>query len=248
MICRPWSDRWPDLDGSRDLASVAATYRDWAVSAALPFWAADGWNAATGLFHERMLISGEPDQGCPLRTRVQARQIYVYAHAAMLGWWHDRNALALSVFDRLCETAAQPGRPGFCHLMTSEAVPLDERRDTYDHAFLVLAFSWLWRATGEARVKTQLERLLAEIDTLFAMPDGSVREDGQDTLPRRQNPHMHLFEAMLACHATDAMPDGLARADRLLSVIRAHFFDESKGLIGEFFDEHLWLLPGMKAT
>ncbi|MGL5363729.1 MAG: AGE family epimerase/isomerase, partial [Bosea sp. (in: a-proteobacteria)] len=175
-----------DAPANGDLANVAATLRHWVVNSALPLWATTGFNQKTGLFYERLLMSGEPDADAILRTRVQARQIYVYAHAAKLGWWDDGHRLALAVFDRLCETAAQPGARGFCHLMSPMGKPLDNRRDSYDHAFLLLAFSWLWHVTAEARVKEQLDKLLQDIDSLFLLPDGSVREDDLNSLPRRQ--------------------------------------------------------------
>jgi mannose/cellobiose epimerase-like protein (N-acyl-D-glucosamine 2-epimerase family) len=229
------------------LVQAASRFRDWTIREALPLWASAGRDARTGAFHERLLLDGAPDLAAPRRTRVQARQIYVYAHADLLGWFPGGAALALAAFDRLVSDAGQPGKPGLAHLLNPDRSIGDDRRDAYDHAFFLLAFGWLWKATGEAgakaRVKARLDQTLADVDALFGMPDGTLREDDRDSAPRRQNPHMHMFEALLALHRLGAAPDALARADRILDRSLAHFIDAGTGLIGEFFDADLRLLP-----
>ncbi len=226
------------------LSEISQGLQAWAVTQALPFWATWGRDAKAGHFHETLMPDGSPDLGANQRIRVQARQIYVYAHAFHLGW-HDEGAnLSLQAFDRLMQIGRSPGQQGFHHLLTAAHQPLDTRRDSYDHAFMVLAFAWCWRVTGEARVRTALEETLAFIDMKLSLPDGSLREDDQETLPRRQNPHMHMFEAMLAVHETGARDDGLQRADRMLDVVLRHCLDARTGLLGEFFDEDFRLVSG----
>lgn len=226
--------------GEGDLAAVAAGLRAWLVDDALPFWATRGRDAKRKHFHESLFTDGAPDLEAPQRSRVQARQIYVFAHAHRLGWCADGAAIAIDAFDRLMQTSLKPGRQGgFHHVLSGRHEPLDTRSDSYDHAFMVLAFAWCWRATGEARVREALEETLAYVDAALTLPDGSLREDDRGTLPRRQNPHMHMFEAMLAVSETGARADGVMRADRLLGVVLAHFLDARSGLLGEFFEADL---------
>ena len=241
----------PDNDAlpmDAELTTVAARLRSWVIDDALPFWATQGRDDATGHFHETLFPDGMPDLDAPQRMRVQARQIYVYSHAHHLGWCADGAAIALKAFDRLMQTGRWPDTSvstgGFHHVLSGSFEPLDTRRDSYDHAFMVLAFAWCWRVTGEARVRDALEETLAFIDAALTLPDGSLREDDRNTLPRRQNPHMHMFEAMLALTETGARADGLARADRLLDVVLTHCLDVRSGLLGEFFDADFRLASG----
>ncbi len=241
----PDNDVHPTGDG---LQAVAGRLRSWAINDALPFWATRGRDAGAGHFHETLFPDGTPDLAAPQRVRVQARQIYVYAHAHHLGWCADGAGIALEAFDRLMQTGRRPGglirTGGFHHMLSGSHEPLDIRRDSYDHAFMLLAFAWCWRVTGEKRVREALEDTLAFIDAVLTLPDGSLREDDLNTLPRRQNPHMHMFEAMLALTETGARADGLERADRLLGVVLAHCLDARSGLLAEFFEADFSLAAG----
>ena len=59
--------------------------RDWLFGQALPLWAQAGIDAE-GRFFEKLDFDARPIIGRPRRTRVQARQVYVFAEAAALGW------------------------------------------------------------------------------------------------------------------------------------------------------------------
>jgi mannose/cellobiose epimerase-like protein (N-acyl-D-glucosamine 2-epimerase family) len=239
---RTWANRFSHISSDETLESFGPELKLWAIEAAFPLWAKAGRDDATGGFFERLNLDGSPDRDAILRTRVQARQIYVYAHASVLGWYPGGAEVALDAYDYLVEHATESGERGFCHLLTPRGEPLDRVRDCYDHAFFLLAFAWCWKATGATRVLDRLKKTLDDIDAMFLLPDGSFREDNRNTVPRRQNPHMHLFEAMLALHETGAVPDALDRADRLLKVVFRHCLDTETGLLGEFFDADFQLM------
>jgi mannose/cellobiose epimerase-like protein (N-acyl-D-glucosamine 2-epimerase family) len=63
-----------------------------------------------------------------------------------------------------------------------------------------------------------------------------ITEPATDKLPRRQNPHMHLLEAVLAMHAATGDVVWLDRANRLITLFTEVFFDEKTGSVAEFFD------------
>jgi mannose/cellobiose epimerase-like protein (N-acyl-D-glucosamine 2-epimerase family) len=224
---------------------IVAALRQWLITEALPLWAGPARDPASGAPFECLMPDGSPDRQAVIRSRVPARQIYVYAHAAVLGWRPAGAEEALGMFDWLMARAHAPdGDPGFVHRLRPDGGVVDARRDAYDHAFMVLAFAWLARATGEARVYEALEGTLAFIDAALTLPDGSLREDLDDTLPRRQNPHMHMFEAMMGLHQALGRKDALKRAGALLALIRRHFISEPDGMLGEFFDAKLDLMDG----
>lgn len=215
---------------------VAGALRDWATSIALPFWSSTGRDARTGGFHERLAPDGTPDAGAPRRVLVQARQIYVLSHAAALGWFPEGARLALDAFGALVDRYHAPdGGPGFVHSCRPESGVENPRRDTYDHAFILLATAWLAHATRDAQVRNFIDSTLVFLDEHLAASDGTFHEGLPPTEPRRQNPHMHLFEAMLALHETVRHPEALSRAARLRDLLSRRFIDPGSGTLTEFF-------------
>jgi mannose-6-phosphate isomerase len=211
----------------------------------LPYWGTVGYDTAAGLFQERLFPDGRPDVGAVRRVRVQARQIYVYAHAAVIGWYPEGAALALGAYDRLVEVAHEPdGRRGFVHSVTPEGQVVSPLRDAYDHAFLVLAFAWLLRATGEARIRVILDAVLGFVDAEMTAPDGSLLEGVPPSLPRRQNPQMHWYEAMLALMEAGVF-DAAERAMRHRKLFETRLYDAATGSLGEYFTDNWAPAPGL---
>ena len=210
----------------------------WMIEDVLPFWAHEGLNQKTGLFHERLRLDAKPDLAATLRIRVQFRQIYVYSHAFCLGWFDGGAALAFDVLQRLVETSyRQGGGGGFVHTLHPNGSVADARRDSYDHAFAVLALAWLFRATQDGGVRSLLDEVMAFVDEHLTHADGTLLEGKPHSLPRRQNPQMHWFEAMLALHECTGRPDALARAARMRRLFETRLFDRETGNVFEYFDD-----------
>lgn len=223
-------------DKGTAMPSPRSTLARWLCNEALPLWATIGRDTLSGGVHERLRWDGTADIGVPKRVRVQARQIYCYAHAADLGWF-DGLGLAGDVLDWLVDKAhAIDGRPGFVHLLEADGSVANPLRDTYDHAFVLLALGWYAKASGDTQVHGLIGQVLAFLDEAMLAPDGSYREGVPPSLPRRQNPHMHLFEAMLALHETIAYPGALERARRLHAMLEARFLQPAP-MLREFFDD-----------
>jgi mannose-6-phosphate isomerase len=55
--------------------------------------------------------------------------------------------------------------------------------------------------------------------------------------PRRQNPHMHLLEALLSFYETTGDALHLERAGDLAQLFRSRLFDDEHGALPEFYDE-----------
>lgn len=223
-----------------DLKTAAAAAEAWLVRDALPLWSRAGV-ADDGGFHEQLGFDGRPDAAAPRRMRVQARQIHVFAEAGLRGWLKDGAALALSGFDAMMARYWAPdGRPGFAHLAAPDGALLDDMRDAYDHAFGLFAMAWLYRATGEARVREAARRTVAFLDEALAEPvHGGFLESLPPKPPRRSNPHMHLLEAWLAWNEADPSPDFRVRAEAVTALFRDRFFDPASGTLGEYFT-HDW--------
>ena len=214
-----------------------AAYADWMRDEALPFWltrAAD----ADGLFHETLALDGTPMPDTERRLRTGMRQVYVFAHAAQLGLADRARSLDLAerMMARLRARAWAPdGRPGWVARFGRDGAVTDDRRDLYDHAFALHALAALYLATGHADHAGSIDATLDVVDRVLAAPHGGWAESDRHELPRRQNPHMHLFEASLALFEATGEARHLARAGDILELFRDRLFDGATGLLGEFF-------------
>ncbi|HEY3893328.1 MAG TPA: AGE family epimerase/isomerase, partial [Bradyrhizobium sp.] len=103
----------------------------------------------------------------------------------------------------------------------------------------------------------------AFLDRQLRSPHGGFLEGSPASMPRRQNPQMHLFEAMIA--AFDATHDAAFqhRAGEFFALFLANLYDKPKQVLGEYFEadwsriepvsvepghqaEWVWLLKGFE--
>jgi mannose/cellobiose epimerase-like protein (N-acyl-D-glucosamine 2-epimerase family) len=226
--------------------AAASRIRAWLVDKALPLWAGAGVDPRGG-FAEALDLAGEPLVTAPKRVRVQARQIYVYSHAALLGLWPDGARLARAGWDFVRRHAWLEGG-GVAHLLGPDGFILDRKRDTYDQAFMLLALGWLCRAAPDPALMSALYELADSIERNLRHPIEGYREDDAGGLPRRQNPHMHLFEAFLSAHAATGDPRFLERAGDIYGLFQRRFFDADRSALIEHFTDDLVPVPGDMGT
>lgn len=129
------------------------------------------------------------------------------------------------------------GRPGFVHLLAPDGTVMNSLRDSYDHAFVLLALATVYQLTGDAQVKAESEEILAFLDTCLRSPNGGFLEAQPSTLPRRQNPHMHLFEAMIELFDATHELSYQHRAGEIFSLFVSNFYDARWQVLGEYFEE-----------
>jgi mannose/cellobiose epimerase-like protein (N-acyl-D-glucosamine 2-epimerase family) len=183
------------------LSTAQNRVRDWLFRQALPLWADAGIDAE-GRFFEKLDFDGRPITGRPRRTRVQARQVYVFAEAVSLGW--------------------------------GEGV-----------AFVLFALAAAHRVLKDERARPLALSTLAAIEARMADPvHGGWQEALPPVLPRRQNPHMHMLEALLAWQAVAPDPAFEAAARRVLDLFDRCFFDREHLMLGEFYDRDWTVRPG----
>ncbi len=135
----------------------------------------------------------------PLRTTlVTARLTYVFGHAHLLDPQSGALAAARHGFAFLRDACREGGRGRFLHSVREDGSPVDSRTDLYDLAFVLFAMAWYYRATQDEAALAIADEVIGFIESEMAHPLGGFAEDTLGTLPRRQNPHMHLLEAFHA--------------------------------------------------
>jgi mannose-6-phosphate isomerase len=223
------------------LEDAAIAFNNWCIHAALPYWAVKGLDPMGG-FYERLLMDGSPDRSATRRVRVTARQTYVYAHAGYLGWYDRARDVSDHGMTLLTERCLQNGRvngaevPVACaHLTDDSGQVSDASIDLYDQAFLLLACAWRIRAFNDQTSLQLAENTVAWLDQVLASPHGGWLEGAPDKLPRRQNPHMHLFEAFMALFRATGDEAFLQKADQVYALFTDHFFDADSRLVREFY-------------
>lgn len=208
------------------------------IESALPLWAGEGWDGVRGGFVDRLHSDGTADREAPRRLLVQARQIYCYAKAAQLGWYPAGRDLALKGFEYMLAKAKSPdGKPGFVTSLAADGGVISAKRDAYDHAFVLFALATLYQLDRDSQVQAEIASVLEFLDRDLKSEHGGYREAIPTTLPRRQNPHMHLFEAMIALF--DATHDAVFqnRAGEMFSLFVTHFYDPKAQTLGEYFED-----------
>lgn len=223
---------------AEEAADIVARLKRRMIEDAIPLWSTAGWDDATGGFIDRLHRDGSADTAAPRRVFVQARQIWCYAKAAQMGWYPEGRAIALKGLEHLLAKAKAPdGRPGYVHRLTPDGAVLDARRDAYDHAFILFALATVYALDKDAQVRAEIDALLAFLDGHLRSPHGGVHESLPVSLPRRQNPHMHLFEAMIACFDATHDLSFQNRAGEFFALFLANLYDKRKCVLGEYFEE-----------
>ena len=220
-------------------------FHDWLYQRTLPIWQQHGVDREAGGFHERLGPDCRPITSDGKRLVVQARQIYVFSHAAICGHLDGALADANHGFEFLM--AHYRSESGWRHSVQRDGSPLDSRRVFYDQAFVIFSMAWLFKASGNRAALENAQETLEFLDTMLVDKVSGGYGEGLDfndlklQPPRRQNPHMHLLEALLALH--DATGDGgyLTRAAALISLAQDRFIVD--GCLREYFTENLRPMP-----
>ena len=225
-------------DMTQQLIAAARRMETWIRDQALPLWQKVGFDPEFGANYERLLPDGQPDLEAKTRVRVQARQAFFYAAAFHRGWCPEGQKLATGLLNFVHQHAAHPtAGGGYTHLLDKHFTVIDTKQDLYDHAFFLLANAWCYRAFGDEAALREAEKLVTHFDTAFVADYGGWIEGDYAYACRRQNPHMHLFEAFLALYDATGEAKWLARVGELFALFQSRFFDPQQQVLLEFFND-----------
>jgi len=212
-------------------------WKGWLISKALPLWSNLGFNAEKSLYYERLTWQGKPAEINALRVMVQARQIATYLRACLDGFYDasEQALRCLENVERLYYRA--DGNAGWIFSVTQDGKPADCKRDLYAYAFILFAYGWSIRLTGDERYKRIARNTAEEIETIFSSDNGGYI----DAAPavgngRSQNPHMHLLEAYLVLAEVTGDSFYIEKAKDIVRLARQSLIEKQHGLLLEFFD------------
>lgn len=216
----------------------------WLFDACFPLWA-QTWDPDSGLFAETLGLDYAQTDAPITRVRVQARQVYVFAEAMRLGW--DKAAAQERVeagIATLCGPARRPDGLIGRSLSLSTGKLADDTADLYDTAFALMAFANAAMVLPDPGPALKGARAVLEAMDLHLRDaqNGGYFEALPAPDMRLQNPHMHLFEALLCLHKID--PDGGhdKRCSEILSLFLHRFTAGEGRLLGEIFQPD-WAEP-----
>jgi mannose/cellobiose epimerase-like protein (N-acyl-D-glucosamine 2-epimerase family) len=213
---------------------IAQVSTRWLEDHAWPLWLAHGVDWKRRGFHEHLDLFSLQCHAEFRRLRVAARQTYVFSKAAGCGVPGAREAVVLGL--DFLRGPARLAEGGFAWRFDLDNKPIDRTRDLYDHAFVLLAFAAAAPVVGAESLRPDALAVVDYICRNFAHAAGGYEESIPPAMPRRQNPHMHLLEALLAAH--DAFGDEVffARAEELVLIFLTRFFQTREGALPEYFD------------
>jgi mannose/cellobiose epimerase-like protein (N-acyl-D-glucosamine 2-epimerase family) len=209
--------------------------RAFLVDEALPFWSSQGIYP-NGCFVEHIDLSGKPVDPGFTRVRVQARQIYVFSHAQVIGLFHrpDLGARAVDFFIRSAWLG--PDR-GWAKLIRRDGTLIDGSSDLYDISFALFALAWRYRVATEPHLLEIAHATLDYLDRRMKHPQRGYDNDAARSLPRKQNPHMHLTEAMLAWFEASGEGRFLTVAGTLVDLVDHRLSDPVTGALVELYNQ-----------
>jgi len=225
-------------ESEQALETRASRALAWLFEDALPVWATHGLNPRGG-WRDRL----DDDYGpvdAPMRMRVQARQVYVFAEAGRLGWtgaWRERVAHGLDfMLDRATRTDGLAAQT----FGAEDGRVRDPGPALYDQAFALFAYAAAYGAVGDARARTAAHRLMDALDKQ-AHPLGGFREFDGPLM--KANPQMHLLEAALQWTAVDDDPRWLALARAQAALCAERLVDPADDALHEVFTSDWRRLP-----
>lgn len=125
--------------------------------------------------------------------------------------------------------------------------PASRQRRTYDQSFALLALVTLQKAAPDAVTDAQIESCISYVENILTDPvtgalwedDDMARDGAKPGDLRAQNPHMHMFEAVMQAYEMTGNSIWLKRAKTYMDLGARYFIDPNTGAICEFIGHDL---------
>lgn len=220
------------------ISSIVQSANNWLLNSALPIWIDKGIDWSRGGFFEELDLRDFSCAADYKRVRVLARQIYVFSVACDYGVSNARKAVAQGLEFLINKHRLPEG--GFASRVTLQGDIIEAPLDLYDLSFCLFALAHGYKLLGDGRLKEEALYLTQFILDRFRHSAGGFKESLLDTNPRRQNPHMHLFEALIEWQLLSDNPLFYQISNEIITLFFDKFYCSDIGALIEYFDDNLF--------
>lgn len=213
--------------------------KQWLTQDVFPLWSHQGIDQRTGGFVESLSFEGQA-MDVPRRAMVQSRQIYSFLTGAKLGCCSETVArVAVEQGTHyLMENFSLPSG-AFIYSINPDGSPKGTTPDLYTQAFALFGLAQAYRQSPQEKYKTRAQALVAYLYRERHVATGGFTEiNDQGEKLYRSNPHMHLFEGVIAWMQVDSDPVWKKMGAEIVSLCLNKFIDSESQVLGEYFDEH----------
>lgn len=220
------------------MTTSAVRARNWLSSYAVPLWLDRGFDKRRGYFHEALNPDLTPVTG-PVRTMVQARQIYSFRTALDLDLCPMETAAhAITEGARFIMDQCRNDDGSYALFVTPGLGISTARPELYTQAFVLFGLANAYALSPMPEYRRRALELLRHLVDHRRGPHGGFTElSADDRVIYRSNPLMHLFEAVLYWMEIDANDAEWIRVGEELCALAVNrLIDAETGLMPENFD------------
>ena len=208
-----------------------ARCQHWLTQHALPRWQ-KAQSSQNGIFAEGLLSDGQEFSDDLFRFRVQPRQVYVFAHATELELIDGRTQV-LAAIEQGFKHFGSPSS-GYRFALCESNDSKSEAINLYEQAFALLGFAWHYKLAADEHSLHSMEAIYQRISAyLWDTAKGGFFLTEGNAVNKGQNPHMHLFEALMVSYEHTDNPIWLERATKIYQLFQTHFMQNDH--LTEFF-------------
>mgnify|MGYP006444301561 CR=1 FL=1 len=203
----------------------------------VPKWQEAFQDKEHGGYHERLGHNFKPIDTGHKRLVTQTRQLAVYAHASTYPSGKYYKDTLRENFEFFISRYQLNHEGCWRFSITTDGKPKDNSLDLYGHAFVIFTMCHIHKALGDQTSKDLALATLKVIDQKFRLNDApgfaECLDPQYNAIPqiRRQDPHMHLFEACLFAYDIWGEDHWLDMAGEILGLFRKYFILHRPGTI-----------------
>lgn len=214
------------------------SFKSWLKEFVFPIWSSKGVDPKDGGFFEALSFSGDVVVG-PRRCLVQSRQIYSFLTGARMNVINQELAdtIILRGADFMIKQFQQMDG-SFVFSIDHEGNILGSHKPLYTQAFAIFGLAQAYSISSKKEFKEAAEKCVRYLSNYRKVKTAGFTEvNEKGDLSYASNPHMHLFEAVLAWAQIDEDPQWKRLCDEVANLALTHFICPETHVLGEYFDQ-----------
>lgn len=218
------------------LNSLVQDCHDYLFNKLLAQWLKYGIDPDFGYSYESLNHDWSVNHLGRIRLLTQCRQLYTFSHAYI----ETNDKKYLKPIKPLFEFIVSRYwlDDAWIFSLNDDLSVKDKHSDSYALAFVLLAFSYYYKATQDKQALEFIERTHLFLQDKMICENGGFLEQYpcDEEILRRQNPHMHLLEGYLAAYQVTHKQNYKREIKNLLDLMTQRFFDETSNSLIEYFN------------